>query len=178
MTGANGGVGSVAIQLGRAMGAHVTACGNGATLDLLRSLGADVAVDHSSVPVPDLGRFDVILDTVGTAPSQLRTLLTAGGRMVSIAVRGARPIAAVVASQVYGHRRIRSFSGDPGAGLLHDVARFVDRGELVPVVAGVHELDDITTAHRALEGRGVAGKHVVRVSEPEISGQQCFPPRG
>lgn len=168
VTGANGGVGSVAIQLGRAMGAHVTAYGNGATLDLLRSLGADEAVDHAAVPVAGLGRFDVVLDTVGTAPAQLRARLARGGRMVAIAVRGLRPFVTVLASQVHGRRRIRVFSGDPGASLLHDVGRFVERGELRPVVAGVHELADIAAAHRALEGRGVAGKHVVRVAAPDV----------
>lgn len=169
VTGANGGVGSITVQLGRALGARVTALANGATLDLVRALGAEVALDHATAQLSELGRFDVVVDTVGTVPGQLRRLLTRRGRMVAITVRGVGPAAAVLASLVHGRRRIRIFSGNPGSPLLRDLTAYIDRGEVVPVIARVHPLEEIATAHRALEARGVAGKHVVRlVPEPEI----------
>ncbi len=171
VTGANGGVGSVAVQLGKALGAHVTGYGNAAARERLTVLGADEFVDHRVVPPSALGAFDVVFDTTGTRLEELRRLLSPGGRMVSIAARGGRPIAQLVASQARGPRRIRFFSGDPGSAALGDLARFVERGQIVPVTAAVHDLDAIADAHRALEGRGVVGKHIVQVSPPAPAGR-------
>lgn len=64
--GAAGGVGSIAVQLGKALGAHVTGLAGTKNLDLVRELGADEAHSYATTGPSDLGRFDVIMDTVGT----------------------------------------------------------------------------------------------------------------
>ncbi|MDF9805547.1 hypothetical protein M2436_004094 [Streptomyces sp. HB372] len=74
--GASGGVGSVAVQLGKALGAHVTGLASAKNLDFVRDLGADEALDHRATPLSDLDRYDVILDTVGTEHRALRQRLT------------------------------------------------------------------------------------------------------
>lgn len=164
--GAAGGVGNVAVQLGRAYGAHVTALAGAATLDLVRELGADEAFDHRATGPAELGRYDVVFDTVGTDHRAFRRLLAPGGRMVSIAFDQSRTAASLgylLASAVHGRGRVRFFSGNPKHDLLAELARFVERGELRPVVDTVRPLADIAGAHRALEAGGVRGKHVVRV---------------
>jgi D-arabinose 1-dehydrogenase-like Zn-dependent alcohol dehydrogenase len=67
--GATGGVGYVGVQLGKAMGAHVTGLASAGNLDLVKELGADEAIDYRAPG--DLGRFDVILDTVGTRAARV-----------------------------------------------------------------------------------------------------------
>ncbi|MGW4495891.1 NAD(P)-dependent alcohol dehydrogenase [Streptomyces sp. NPDC004376] len=164
--GAAGGVGNAAVQLAKAHGAHVTGLARAANLDFVRELGADEAVDHRAVRPDELGRFDVVLDTVGTQLSVHRSLLRPGGRMVTIAFDLSRPVvslASIAASAVHGRGRIRFFSGNPQRALLDDLARHVVRGDLRPMVDTVYPLAAVADAHRALEAGGVRGKYVVRV---------------
>ena len=80
--GASGGVGSYAVQLAVDLGAHVTGVCGPAKADLVRSLGAERVVDHTTTPLETLGeRFDVVLDIAGhrrvqtAAPPALRARL-------------------------------------------------------------------------------------------------------
>ncbi|MGW3833766.1 NAD(P)-dependent alcohol dehydrogenase [Streptomyces microflavus] len=164
--GASGGVGSVAVQLGKALGAHVTGLASAKNLDFVRDLGADEALDHRATPLADLDRYDVIMDTVGTEHRSLRERLAPGGHLVSIAFdidHPARSIGYVVGSAVHGRGRVRFFSGNPKHDLFAELTAYVERGDLRPVVDTVHPLSDIATAHRALEAGGVRGKHVIRL---------------
>jgi NADPH:quinone reductase-like Zn-dependent oxidoreductase len=160
--GASGGVGSVAVQVGKAYGAHVTALAGEGNLDFVRELGADEAIDYRTDPA-GLGSFDVVLDTYGSTPRAYRRLLAPGGRMVGIAFRSAADVGYILASTVFGSRRVRFFSGNPGSDLFADLTALVESGAVRPVVDAVHPLARIAEAHRALEAGGVRGKHVIRV---------------
>ncbi|MFI1961929.1 NAD(P)-dependent alcohol dehydrogenase [Streptomyces althioticus] len=166
--GAAGGVGSAAVQLGRAYGAEVTALARAANLDFVRGLGAHEAVDHRGVRPAELGRFDVVLDTVGTDLRTFRHLLAPGGRMVAIAFDLGRPLASlgyIAGSAVHGRGRVRFFSGDPRQADFDALARHVAEGALRPAVDTVFSsLEETAAAHRALEAGGVRGKYVVRVA--------------
>ena len=162
--GATGGVGHVAVQLGTAMGAHVTGLASAANLGLVTELGADEAIDHREPG--ELGRFDVVLDTVGTDLATFRRLLTRRGRMVAIAFDLDRPFRSLASLAVHGPRRtrwLRGFSGDPTAALFAELSRWVDAGAVRPYVDRVFPLADIAEAHRALEHGGVRGKIVVEI---------------
>ncbi|MZD04385.1 zinc-binding dehydrogenase [Streptomyces sp. SID5785] len=164
--GAAGGVGNAAVQLGRALGAEVTALARAANLDFVRDLGAHEALDHRAVTPAGLGRYDVIVDTAGSDLTAHRRLLAPGGRMVTIAFDLSRPVAslgAIAASAVHGSSRIRFFSGNPLRADLDALARHVEAGELRPAVDTVFPLKETAAAHRALEAGGVRGKYVVRV---------------
>ncbi|MEO3792595.1 NAD(P)-dependent alcohol dehydrogenase [Nonomuraea sp. B10E15] len=164
--GGSGGVGHVAVQLGRAYGAHVTALAGSRNLGFVRDLGADEAFDYATTAPGDLGRFDVVLDTVGTGMGAYRRLLAPGGRMVGIAFDVGNPAASisyVLASAVFGPRRVRFFSGEPVHDLLAELARLVEDGAIQPVVDTVYPLARIAEAHRALEAGGVRGKLVVEI---------------
>ena len=89
--GASGGVGSYAVQLAVDLGAHVTGVCGPAKADLVRSLGAEHVVDHTTTPLETLDeRFDVVLDIGGHRPVRLlRGLLTERGASSSWAARRA-----------------------------------------------------------------------------------------
>lgn len=164
--GAAGGVGNAAVQLGHAYGADVTALARAANLDFVRGLGATTALDHHAVHLADLGRFDVVLDTVGTDLPAFRRLLAPGGRMVTIAfdlTRLVRSLGFIALSAVHGRARVRAFSGNPLRANFDDLARHVTEGKLVPSVDKVFPFAETAAAHRALEAGGVRGKYVVRV---------------
>jgi NADPH:quinone reductase-like Zn-dependent oxidoreductase len=165
--GASGGVGSIAVQLGRAYGAHVTALASAGNLDAVRGLGAEAVFDYSTTPPTGLGPFDVVFDTVGTRLGEFRRLLAPKGRMVTIAFdidRAFSSIMTIVASTASGSRRIRFFSGNPSRRLFADLTDLVERGAIGPVVDTVYPLADIAAAHRRLETGGVLGKLIIRIA--------------
>ncbi|MBF8189467.1 zinc-binding dehydrogenase [Nonomuraea sp. K274] len=164
--GGSAGVGVVAVQLGRALGAHVTALAGARNLDFVGDLGTHEAYDYAITRPADLPRFDVVMDTVGTEHPAYRRLLTPSGRMVTIAFdvdRAAASLSYIAASTMYGRRRVCSFSGRPTHRLLADLTRYVEAGAVRPVVDTVFPLEKIAKAHRALEAGGVRGKIIVRI---------------
>ncbi|WOP19547.1 NAD(P)-dependent alcohol dehydrogenase [Raineyella sp. LH-20] len=164
--GAAGGVGSLAVQLGKHLGAEVTGLAGKAALDQVRDLGADQAFDYRTTGPDDLGAFDVIVDTIGLQQPRYRRLLAPGGRMVAVGLdldRLLRSFAYVVFSRVYGGRRVRFFRGKPDRQLLTELTVLAESGVLRPIVDRVYPLERIADAHRALEAGGIRGKVVVTV---------------
>ncbi|MGI5454595.1 NAD(P)-dependent alcohol dehydrogenase [Streptomyces sp. CA-249302] len=162
--GAAGGVGTAAVQIAHAMGAHVTALARAPHLDAVRELGADDAFDYRTTDPHGLGRFDVILDPVGRDLRSYRRLLTPGGRMIAMIVAGAGQAAYLVASAVHGPRRVRFVQQPPTRRLLTDLATLADTGAVVPVIESIYAMDDIVAAHRSLETGGGFGKRVIRTA--------------
>ncbi|MGW8378029.1 NAD(P)-dependent alcohol dehydrogenase [Streptomyces sp. ODS28] len=159
--GASGGVGNVAVQLGRAYGARVTGLAGAGNLGLVRELGAHEAYDYRTTSPDDLGPFDVILDTVGNQLVHYSRLLTRGGRMTTVAFDMDHRVRSL--TTILTTRHLRFFSGDPRHDLFADLSAYAAAGALRPVVDSVFPLEEIAEAHRALESGGVRGKHLVRV---------------
>lgn len=130
--GANGGVGTAAVQVARALGGQVTALASAPHLDRLRDLGAQHAYDYHVTSPADLGRFDVILDPVSKNMVPYRKLLTKTGRMAAMALGSPADLAYLLASGVHGGRRVR-FVQSPATGpLLADLARGLRGSRCVP----------------------------------------------
>ena len=164
--GASGGVGSVAVQLGKDLGAHVTGLAGARNLDWVRGLGADEVADYARTAPSDLGRFDVVLDMVGTGVEPYRALLARGGRMVGVAFdldHLLRSVLYVMGTSVFGSRRVRTFGNDPDQSTMAELSRYVESGAVRPVVDRVWSLAEIAEAQRTLEAGGVRGKHVIRL---------------
>ncbi|CAM5358490.1 Dehydrogenase OS=Streptomyces antimycoticus OX=68175 GN=SSPO_092050 PE=4 SV=1 [Streptomyces antimycoticus] len=87
--------------------------------------------------------------------------------MVSIAFDADRPLSwlgFILLSTVHGSRRVRAFSGNPMHELFaEDLAAYVEKGAIRPVIDTVHPLSGVAEAHRAMEAGGVRGKHVIQV---------------
>lgn len=90
INGAGGGVGSLALQITKAHGAHVTAVDTPGKLDMLRSLGADDVIDYTQEDFTRRGvRYDLIFDVPGTRPwREFRPALEPDGRYVPIGHEG------------------------------------------------------------------------------------------
>lgn len=177
--GGSGGVGTIAVQIATAIGAHVitTAGGPDRTARCLE-LGADVAVDHRSGDITHQvldatnGRgVDVVLDVVGAAAMEanLRVLAT-GGRLAVIGLQGGRraelDLGVLLAKRaaVLG-TTLRSRPAAEKAAIVADVRRhvwpMVTSGRVRPVVHARIRLDDVATAHRMLESGEVFGTLVL-----------------
>ncbi|WP_336921976.1 NAD(P)-dependent alcohol dehydrogenase [Aquipuribacter sp. SD81] len=91
VTGASGGVGTFAVQLAVAAGAHVTASCRTENVELVRRLGAHHVLDRTREPVPGDGPWDRVLQVAGTTPVlAVRRALTPGGRLVLLSGDGGR----------------------------------------------------------------------------------------
>lgn len=164
--GAAGGVGSLVVQLGVALGAHVTGLARPSSSEFVHELGADEVFDYS-LPPAGLPRFDVIVDA-STAGGYLpyRRQLARGGRFVALSLNLdhlARDLASMAWSAVYGRQRVRFFRGAPRTSMFQELADLADHGMIRPVVDTIVPLDRIADAHRRLEAGGVHGKLVVSI---------------
>jgi len=82
--GAAGGVGSFAVQIAKAFGAHVTGVCSTSKVKLVRSIGADEVIDYTREDIVDeKRRYDLIFDTAGNREaSYLRQAMTPKGTLV------------------------------------------------------------------------------------------------
>lgn len=156
--GASGGVGVFAVQIAKAMGAHVTAMVKSHRLERARGLGADDAFDYGATDPRALGNFDVIVDPVGRSMSPYRSLLGKGGRMIDMAIGGPGDIAYLLFSNVFGARRVRFVSSPPDRERLEALAEYVETRGIRPVIDSTYSLDNIGAAHQSLEKSGGWGQ--------------------
>lgn len=159
--GAAGGVGSMLVQVGVMLGAHVTALASAKDLDAVRALGAAEVFDYRSTRPADLRPFDVIVDMVGTQLGRWRRRQTPRGRMFDLGVAGLGTLVSIALSRVFGAHRVQFFSAQPTGATMRELARHVDDGAIRPVVHSTYPLSDIAAAQRSLESGGGSGKRVL-----------------
>ena len=145
--GAGGAVGSAAVQLSRAFGAHVTGMCSPTKADIVRDLGAERVLP--SGPLSDhAGRhWDVIVDTVGVmSMAQARLSLAPGGRLVQVLADLPQMIAGATARLGQGRRVIGGAAGETAAHLA-DLADLARNGLFRPLIGARFPLSDIVLAH-------------------------------
>jgi len=157
--GAAGGVGSYAVQLAKAFGAHVTGVASTNQLELVRSIGADDVIDYTRDDVTDGTRqWDLIVDTAGRRTlSRLRHALTPKGTLVIVGGEGAgrwlggvdRNLRAVVLSRFVG-RRLRMLSSKPRQEDLQALGGFLEAGKVTPPISRTYPLREVPEAIRQL----------------------------
>jgi len=157
-----GGVGSIAIQLAKAKGAHVTTTASAAKSALVKSLGADEVIDYRAQDFSKLARdMDVVFDTVGGETQEKSwTTLKPGGMLVSITDRPSEDRA-----KAEGKRAAFVFIG-PNAPILTDLAQMVDLGQVRPIIGAEYGLNDTAKAQEASETGRSTGKIVIYVGNP------------
>ncbi|MFI6428191.1 NADP-dependent oxidoreductase [Promicromonospora sp. NPDC050880] len=162
--GASGGAGSVAVQLGAALGAHVTALAGASSLAWVGGLGADETHDYRATRPADLGRFDVVLDLVGTDLETYGALVGPGGRFLPLALGRTDPAAsaaAVLAAQERNPGQVLAFSNDPTRAQIEELTRYAESGAIRPYVDETFPLEQAAAAQSRLERGGVRGKIVL-----------------
>ncbi|WP_042379417.1 NADP-dependent oxidoreductase [Streptacidiphilus melanogenes] len=158
--GGAGGVGSVAVQLAKHLGAEVVATAGGDGVDLVRKLGADQVVDYRTEQFDEvLSDIDVVFDTVGGA-TQDRSfrVLKPGGTLVSIV-----PIADAEAKKAEWNVDARAFMMRPHGEQLTRLASLVASSELQPLLETTFPLDGTADALQKVERGGARGKTVIRI---------------
>ncbi|MGC9445836.1 NADP-dependent oxidoreductase [Cereibacter johrii] len=159
ITGAAGGVGSLAVQLAKAKGAHVTAMTSARNAEFVRGLGADEVVDYTARPFEEVVHdIDAVLDTVGgdTFRRALATLRK-GGIMVTI-------VAFPEGEEAKRHGVCvkRAFTV-ANAGSLRAITALVEAGRVTPHVEKTFPLVDVKAALALSAAGRVRGKIVLTI---------------
>jgi len=176
VNGAGGGVGTFAVQLGKADGAHVTGVDSTSKLDLIRSIGADRVIDYTQEDFTRSGeRYDVIVDIPGNRSfSDLRRALTRTGTYVYIGHdrfggSGARWFGGIgrflgltLLTPFVSQRmspRIAKGTEDP----LLVLKELIEAGRIEPAIDKTFPLSEVPEAIRYLESGQARGKIVITV---------------
>ncbi|MDI9244261.1 alcohol dehydrogenase family protein [Marinobacter sp. CHS3-4] len=161
--GASGGVGSAVVQLAKRRGAHVTAICGAAKMEAVRDLGADVVLPRSDNLLDDIPEqsVNVVIDNVaGEQFPQLLKLLAPGGRYASSgAIAG--PITRLDMRDLYLKDLTLFGSTAWDEPVFPNLIRYIERGEIRPLVARTFELKDIAHAQAEFLKKGHVGNFVL-----------------
>jgi len=161
VTGASGGVGSMAVQLAKSAGAYVVGTTSKANLGLVKSLGADEVIDYTEGDFTKKvrGPVDVLLDTVGKDPLEKSLgVMKKGGIFVTTVGQPDQALA-----QKYGITA-KGFSAQTNGKRYEEIAKLVDEGKLKVVIDREFPLTDVKSAHELSETGRTKGKIVIKVS--------------
>jgi NADPH:quinone reductase-like Zn-dependent oxidoreductase len=157
--GGAGGVGHLAVQIAKALGAHVTATASEDDLEFVKSLGADEVIEYAdNDAILALSGYDAIFDTAGG--EALRTLfpiLKEGGVFVSMAGEPDSELAKKHEVRAVGQMTAVNSSQ------LQRLAELVDAGKVLVHVNKVYELDRAREAFERFESAHPRGKIAVRI---------------
>jgi 2-desacetyl-2-hydroxyethyl bacteriochlorophyllide A dehydrogenase len=159
--GGSGGVGSFAVQIAKARGARVIATASTANQDLLKQLGADVAIDYTKTKFEEVAKdIDVVLDTVGRDTlARSYAVVKKGGIVTTIA---SRPDQAQL--DKYGIRGTSVWSRPDGTQLA-EITKLIEAGKIKPIVSQVLPLTDAVKAMQQAETHHTRGKLVLKIAE-------------
>jgi len=159
--GGSGGVGSFAIQIAKARGARVIATASTANQDLLKQLGADVAIDYTNPNwATTLHDIDLALLPVG-GETMRRTydVMKKGGTIATLISR-ADPAELqkrdIRGAPVFSH---------PDANELAEITKLIDAGKIKPVVSQVLPLTEAAKADKQAETHHTRGKIVLKIAD-------------
>ncbi|MFD4242469.1 NADP-dependent oxidoreductase [Streptomyces sp. NPDC058525] len=157
---AAGGVGHLAVQIAKALGAYVIGTASAGKHDVLRGLGADEVIDYRTTDFEDaVADVDVVIDAIGGDYGQRSlSVLKPGGHLVTLPgpdgipadTRGVRAAWVLVEPDLKG---------------LEEIAALVERGLLKPLVDTVLPLEQAAKAHEIGELGRTTGKIVLTVAQ-------------
>jgi NADPH:quinone reductase-like Zn-dependent oxidoreductase len=163
---AAGGVGHLAVQIAKSLGAHVIGTASAAKHDFVRSLGADEVIDYRTedfVQVLQKQPVDVVFDAIaGEYGGRSLKVLEDGGVLVSIL-----PVDEATVTEARRRGIPTGFTlVEPDRLALTAIAELVERGELRVEIDTVFPLAEAAAAHRRGETNRASGKIVLRVEDP------------
>lgn len=157
ITGGAGGIGRIAIQIAKHLGAFVATTASGEGLDAVKDLGADEVFDYKSADyTQSLRNYDAAFDTVGGDElAKIVKILKDDGIAVSMA---GQPVA---------ERSIQAIpqSTHVTTAVLNQLRDLVEAGVIKPSVGKVFSLDQVQAAFAARESGSVAGKIVIEIKQ-------------
>ena len=169
INGASGGVGTLAVQIAKALGAHVTAVCGPRNLEQARALGADRVLDRTREDFTrEPERYDLIADVAGGHSwHSLRGVLEPDGRLVIVGGHASRHqlghLAAVWLASRFSKHTVKFFVADFNKPDLQTLADLMESGRLKPAIDRTYELAEAQDAFRTFGEGHVRGKLVLTI---------------
>jgi NADPH:quinone reductase-like Zn-dependent oxidoreductase len=172
VNGASGGVGTFAVQIAKSFGADVTGVCSTRNLELVRSIGANDAIDYTREDFTRNGeRYEVILDAVGNRSlSDFTRVLGPDGTLVLAGAADgnwigplARPVKAVAVSPFVSQKLVPFLARHSKEDLLA-LTELIEAGQVTPLIDRTYPLSDAPKAIRYLETRRARGKVVITLA--------------
>lgn len=171
INGASGGVGTMAVQIAKALGADVTGVCGTRNVELVRSLGADDVIDYTTEDVTRSSRrFDVILDNVlNHPPTATVRLLVPNGIFIpnSLGYTGGLlaglPRTARAVLMGLGSTRVKTVTPTVNRENLSALLRLLESGQIRPVIEKTYPLDEAADAVTHVLGHHASGKIAIAV---------------
>ena len=170
--GASGGVGTYAVQIAKAFGAHVTGVCSTTKVEMVRSIGADHVIDYTREDFTEgEQRYDLILDIGGNSTlARLRRALTPEGTLVITGGEGGgrwlggtdRQLRATMLSPFVG-QKLGTFINKENHEDMLVLKELIESGKVTPVIDKTFPLSETPEAIRYLETGHARGKVVIRV---------------
>jgi NADPH:quinone reductase-like Zn-dependent oxidoreductase len=173
VNGASGGVGTFAVQIGKSLGAAITAVCSARNIEFVRSIGADHVIDYAR---EDFTRgsqiYDAILDCVGNHPfSSSRRVLHPRGVYVGIGAGGPDVTAGDFlgsmlkerALSLFDQRKMTAIMARINTADLNALSELMNAGKVTPVIDRDYALADTADAVRHVEAGHARGKVVIVV---------------
>ena len=165
--GASGGVGTFAVQIGKALGAEVTGVCSSRNVDMVRKLGADAVIDYTAENyLTREADFDVVFDaTSHESPDSCEGLLKPGGIFVSTG--GYAHAYLNVARRKLLRRAVQaklvvveSWQQD-----LETLTQWIEAGRVTPVIDSLYPMAALDEAYQHSKTGRARGKIVIQVEE-------------
>lgn len=171
VNGASGGVGTWAVQIAKALGAHVTAVCSTRNVEWVRGLGADEVIDYTRADFATGGaRFDLMMDLVGDRPlAECRRVLVPTGVYVACSGEGgdwAGPLPRVLGgllTSLFTPQRFRMLVGTPNPEDLAVISALIESGQARPIVERSFPLDEVGAALTHVGAGHAQGQTVIRI---------------
>jgi len=159
--GGAGGIGSIAVQIAKSLGAFVAATASAKDKDYVKSLGADKAIDFRSENFEDILKdYDAVLDTVsGEATNKSLKVLKKGGVIVSLLAHADPKLAEKYHVTAIGQMTNTNTKN------LNRLTEFVNAGKIKPQVDKVFPLNQTLEAFQHLSLGHPRGKVVIKIKD-------------
>lgn len=165
INGAGGGVGTIATQVAKSLGADVTGVDSAEKLELVRSLGADQVIDYTKEDFTRNGqRYDLIIDVAAYRSTfDYKRALAPEGAYGVIGGSLARFFQTVFLGpwiRLFSSKKMGSVGSKPNAGSAW-LLDLIEAGKVVPVIDRTYPLSELPEAFRHFAGGHVKGKIVI-----------------
>ncbi len=173
INGAAGGVGTFAVQIGKALGAEVTGVCSARNVEMVRSIGADHVVDYTREDFTRGGqRYDLILDNVGNRSfADLRRALTPQGLIIPNSGHGGMTyVLKAFLLSPFMRQQASPLMTNMGSTDLIALKDLIEAGKVAPVIDRTYPFDETPAALGYAAGGHVCGKvDITLVSEPALA---------
>lgn len=164
INGASGGVGTLAIQIAKELGAVVTTISSSQNISLCQSLGADNSLSYQQMNILDSkDNFDVFFDVFGNYSfNKTKHLLTAKGVYITTV-----PKAEILIEQlrnIFRKKKARIVVVKSNAKDIHWLSETINNQKITPIIDKTYDFEEIKVAQQYIESKRAKGKVILEVS--------------